>query len=175
MASSFLRRREIKSIRRWIRRVRKRRKKISKYRLARIAKRQLSLPYRMIDCGSKRIVYDLGNGLVLKVAINRKGLRDNRKEMKVYRSAPRYLKKHLARIRQYGRGWLVMDKVTRKIPPKSLKYRARLRRLKYRFKRRGIVPKDLISKKQKKLKGSNTRLNRKGRIVIIDYGNFKIK
>lgn len=49
-----------------------------------------------IDRGSKRIVYDLGRGYVIKIAKTKSGVRSNRL------------------ITKYGRRWLIMKKYTRK-------------------------------------------------------------
>ncbi|RKD24449.1 hypothetical protein BEP19_08665 [Ammoniphilus oxalaticus] len=171
--SRILRRRDRKSIAQWIKKVKKNRLPKDKSERLKIMKHKLALPYEVMGEGSKRLVYDLTKKSVLKVAINEKGLRDNKREIKIYRSAPRNLKKHLAKIRENGAGWLIMDKINQ-IVPDTKKNKQKLKKLEKRFKKRGIITDDLFSR-SKKLKGSNTRLNKKGGMVVIDYGNFKRK
>lgn len=42
--------------------------------------------YRSLGTGSGRQIYDLGNGYVVKVARNRKGIAQNRAEFQIYKS-----------------------------------------------------------------------------------------
>ncbi|OLO28585.1 hypothetical protein BTR23_17790 [Alkalihalophilus pseudofirmus] len=49
-----------------------------------IAKKVLKLRYKMIGFGYHRIVYDLENGFVLKVAISIAGIYNNKTENQIY-------------------------------------------------------------------------------------------
>jgi hypothetical protein len=126
---------------------------------------------RVIGEGSSRVVYDLGNGYVLKVAKSKHGIISNKKEVNIYKSAPSPVRKHLATIINYGNGyrWLVMRKYTRTFPQLN-KYRQKILALILKFRRNGIVPHDL-----RVYKGGhyqNLRLKHNGKIVVIDYGGF---
>lgn len=129
----------------------------------------------MIGIGRKRIVYDLGNGTVLKVAKSKAGMKSNATEHLLYhsrRAAP--VRKHLAEILKYRRRCLVMRKYTRPFPS-SNKYLHKYYRLKRKFRKNGIIPLDMYSMTHKKPSKTNLRLTRSGDIIVIDYGNFKFK
>ncbi|MCZ8517198.1 hypothetical protein O9H85_33590 [Paenibacillus filicis] len=115
--------------------------------------------------GASRIVYDLGNGYVLKVAKSKKAIKYNKREIRIYKSVPSTIKKHLAEIIHYGRSWLIMKKYDRKFP-KSRQYVSKLNTLKSKFRKNGITPFDITR--------DNLRLNTSGKIKVIDYGNFKL-
>ncbi|MDQ0875786.1 hypothetical protein QFZ77_004445 [Paenibacillus sp. V4I3] len=121
---------------------------------------------KVIGVGKWRIVYDLGNRRVIKVAKSKNGRLSNKKEIIVYKSAPSRIKKHLGKITTYGYGYriLVMKKYSRMFP-RSKKYKRKLFSLRRTFMRNGIIPHDLNS--------NNLRLKSNGRIVFIDYGNFE--
>ena len=128
---------------------------------------------KVLGAGKRRVVYDVGNGKVLKVAKDKKGLKININEYKIYKSCPSSLKKHLAEITDHGKGWLEMVKYKREFP-KSKKYKKMLFKLISKFKKEGIKPSDLHHHHNKP-KRANLRLRKKGKIVVIDYGNFEIK
>jgi len=137
------------------------------------AERYLKLPYKVLGSGKKRIAYDLKNGCVLKVAMNVNGMKDIERELEVYYTVSSKLKKHLAEIKEYGVGWIIMKKVKRRVPrKKSLK--TRVKRLQKRFNRSNVAAGDLISVRKKKVRLSNIRLGKKGRIIVVDYGNFRL-
>jgi hypothetical protein len=127
----------------------------------------------IIGLGARRVVYDLGNGYVLKVAKSRYGIKSNKKEVFINRSSPSKIKKHLASIIKYGDGcgWLVMKKYTLNIPD-SKEYRRKLFELRTKFRKNGIVPYEVVTRHGKP-NYQNIRLKDNGKIVIIDYGNFK--
>ncbi|RKD26768.1 hypothetical protein BEP19_16340 [Ammoniphilus oxalaticus] len=125
-----------------------------------------------LGCGKKRIVFDLDNGWVLKIAIAFNGINNNQREVEMYQSAPPRLQKRLAKIKEFGHGWLVMQRITKPVPKKK-GIKAEIKKIIKQFERSGIIPGDLISPKRR-IRWPNIRL-RKGRIVVIDYGNFKWK
>lgn len=111
---------------------------------------------KRIGSGKHRIVYDIGNGHVLKVSRSKRGRRSNKKEVSIYYSSPRSVRKHLGRIKKFHRkySWIKMVKYWRRFP-RSKKYRRKLNK--------------------GKPKRCNLRLKRKGKIVFIDYANFRFK
>jgi hypothetical protein len=121
---------------------------------------------KVIGVGKWRVVLDLGNRRVIKVAKSKNGISSNKQEVIVYKSAPSRIKKHLGTITKYGDGYriLVMKKYNRKFP-RSKKYKRKLFALRSTFMRNGIIPHDITS--------NNLRLKNNGLIVIIDYGNFE--
>lgn len=122
--------------------------------------------------GASRIVFDIGNGYVLKLAKSPIGVRSNRREVKLYQSAPFRLTKYLGRITEYhsGYAWLIMKKYRQKFL-QSPKNRQRLSKVRSIFYRHGIYPMDTI--KNGKPKHQNLRIKRNGKIAIIDYGHFR--
>ncbi|MGO4274934.1 hypothetical protein AB4Z22_34750 [Paenibacillus sp. TAF58] len=121
---------------------------------------------KVIGVGKWRVVHDLGNHYVIKVAKSKNGRSSNWKEVNIYKSAPSRIKKYLGRVITHGHGYriLVMKKYKRMFP-RSKKYWSKLFALKSKFRRKGIIPHDLSS--------TNLRLKNNGQIVIIDYGNFE--
>lgn len=129
---------------------------------------------KIIGSGAKRIVYDLGNNTVLKVAKSKKGIRNNEMEVAIYKSSPYPIKKHLGQIIKYGDTWVIMKKYSRRFP-KSKKYRSIFMRMQTRFKKYGIIPDDLVSRRDGKPNLKNLRLNQNKDIIVIDYGDFRRK
>ena len=124
-------------------------------------KSNLRLNYKFIGAGWNRIVYDLQNGYVLKVAIRDCGFLSNEREYHLYTHGPPRLRKHLCPVKKYGHGWIIMEKVDLK-PPINQSFNKKLIKT---FLRAGIEPHDL--------KVANLGLSKKGKIIVIDYGNFK--
>lgn len=126
--------------------------------------------------GARRLVYDLGNGYVIKLAKTDNGILNNRTEVAIYRQVPYRLRRNLARIVSYASGyeWLIMLRYGRKFP-KSRKYRRRLKRIKDRFRKFGILPYEMFGRSKPGPNYQNLRTARSGKIVVIDYGNFKFK
>ncbi|UUZ86128.1 hypothetical protein LJK88_23515 [Paenibacillus sp. P26] len=129
---------------------------------------------KVIGEGRGRIVFHHGKRHVMKIAKNAYGRRSNKTEVYLYEHCPASIRKYLGRIFEYGKGWVVMKKYTRKFPNHSKKYRQKLYRIKCKFKRYGILPFEIYSARYKTPNLSNLRLNRKGRIKVIDFGNFHI-
>lgn len=134
--------------------------------------RKLIKKKKVIGSGKGRIVYDLGHGKVLKVAKKTQGVRNNENEVNIYNSSTSSIRKHLARIKDHGTGWLIMEKVDKEFP-RSLRYKKKLLKLKRKFKKHGIRPDDILTRHNHP-KRSNIRL-KKGRIIVIDYGKFKLR
>jgi hypothetical protein len=126
-----------------------------------------------IGSGAWRDVYDLGDGYVIKFAKSERGIRCNRREVRLYRSLPTRLKKYLGRIKGHGKGygWIIMRYHWREFP-KRLRYRRRLSRIRMLFRRYGIHPYETVAKINGEPNYQNLRVKRTGRIVVIDYGNF---
>lgn len=122
--------------------------------------------------GRNRIVYDTGNGYVVKLAKSRAGIKSNMNEVKLYNSSPYRLTKYLGRIKvyHYRYDWLIMKKYPQKFPQLK-KYERRLSKVRALFKKHGIVPLDTL--KHGKPKPQNLRIKRNGNIAIIDYGHFR--
>lgn len=62
-----------------------------------------------LDNGSSRAVYDIGNGRVLKIAIDRKGQYQNKTEIELYRYSDS--REYLAAVYAYGKFSVIMEKV----------------------------------------------------------------
>ncbi|NRD79775.1 hypothetical protein HPT25_20775 [Bacillus sp. BRMEA1] len=129
-----------------------------------VAKKSLKLNYDIIGNGFFRIVYDLGNGYVLKVAISNSGIESNKTEYEIYNKCSPKIRNSLCPVIQYGHGWIIMKKLTRKIPEITPNM---ILRLKNQFLTYGIIPHDL--------KRDNLALSNRDTITVIDYGNFVMK
>jgi hypothetical protein len=129
-----------------------------------IAKKSLKLNYDIIGNGFFRIVYDLGNGYVLKVAISDYGIQSNKTEYEIYNKCSPIIRNSLCPVIQYGYSWIIMKKLTRKIPEITP---IMIFRLKDKFLTYGIIPNDL--------KKDNLALSNRHTITVIDYGNFVMK
>ncbi len=128
------------------------------------------LDYPRIGEGKHRIVYDLGDGRVLKVASAPKGIECNAQEAALYREAPPALRKHLCPVLDDGRGWLVMKKMTKRFP-RDRKYERRLRRVLELGETYGLRISDIYSRRTGKPRRNNIRITSSGRVVLIDYAN----
>ena len=160
--SSFLSSKEIGSIDAWI-------SEMKKYPLLiptkkrKLAQRTLELPYKLIGNGLNRIVYDLDNGYVLKIAFSEIGLISNGQEFSLYHSAHPDIKQYLCPVKEKGQGWIVMKKMERKAPI-NLENLQKLSTLTMKFLLRGIIPVDL--------RLANIALSHDNEMVVIDYGLF---
>jgi hypothetical protein len=137
-------------------------------------KRQLRVRKR-IGAGGTRVVYDLGDGTVLKIARSAEGIRCNRMEVMLYRRSSMRIKKYLARVIRYDAAyrWIVMKKYVRKFPAASPAYRRKLRKAVAAFLRHGIIPSKGVARYDKP-HTPNLRLRRNRQIVVIDYGGFHL-
>jgi hypothetical protein len=130
---------------------------------------------KIIGEGARRIVYDLGDGYVLKVAKSKYGIKSNKREVITFNSSSARVKKLLGEITYYENKyhWVTMKKYTRKIPHLK-KYKRKLYRLRRKFRKYGIYPYEVVSRNGKP-NYQNLRLKKDGRIVVIDYGNFRFR
>jgi hypothetical protein len=130
---------------------------------------------KFIGSGVTRVAYDLGNGNVMKIAKSKKGILCNKKEVTIYKSSLKPLKKYLAQIVDYDTAyhWVTMKKYSRKFPI-STKYRQELMKLVKKFLDNGIIPSKGTGRYDKPPRSKNLRLKNNGGIVVIDYGNFRV-
>lgn len=124
----------------------------------------LGLKYKKIGNGRTRIVFDLENGYVLKVALNCHGIWGNEKEYKLFFNSPSHIQKHLCPIKDFGYGWNIMEKMTQ--TPSKKEYSEKLSLLIKKFKENGIEPDDIKKK--------NLALSEDGEIIVIDYAMFDV-
>jgi len=133
--------------------------------------RKLELPYSLLGAGKHRAVFDLEDGSILKVAKVAKGIACNAREEDLFRRSPSGLRKHLCPIVEAGHGWLVMKRVTDRVPKKK-KFERQLRRILERFFfEEGLRISDIVGRNNGRPKRGNIRLHRGKRIVLIDYAN----
>ncbi|OZB92353.1 hypothetical protein [Paenibacillus sp. XY044] len=128
---------------------------------------------KIIGVGARRVVYVLGNNFVLKVAKSKYGIKSNKKEVMLYKLSPSKIKKHLARVQQYGDGydWLVMKRYCSNFKKNNTNMR-RLFAMKAKFRYYGVLPFEVTTNNGKP-NYENIRLKSNNEIVVIDYGNFK--
>lgn len=131
---------------------------------------EINLPYEYIGSGKHRIVFDLGNGNILKVPRTEKGIRCNNNEIELYQSAPPELRKHLCKIKDYGPGWVVMKKMDKSIKQNETT-KAEVYRIYNEFCQNGVRISDIVNKRSGNPKRNNLRLSKKHGVVIIDYAN----
>jgi hypothetical protein len=131
---------------------------------------------KFIGSGVTRVAYDLGNGYVLKIAKSKKGIQCNKKEVNMYKSSMKPIKKYLAQIVDYDKAyhWVTMKKYVRKFPNSPI-YKRELMKLVKKFLDNGIIPSKGVDHYDKPPKSKNLRLKKNGGIVVIDYGNFKFR
>lgn len=129
---------------------------------------------KMIGQGVYRRVYDLGNGYVLKVAKSEGGKRSNKREVMLYLSTPYRVRKYLGRVVGFKEDYssLIMKKYDRSMP-ETEKYRDKCLRVTHKFRKKRIIPFDII--RRGKPNPRNVRVKENGRVVIIDYGNFRVR
>lgn len=126
--------------------------------------------YRYIGSGSGRRVYDLGNGYIIKVAKNRKGIAQNQVEYDIALSDDSNL---FAKIPNVSKDYslLIMEKAERiknfsyifkYFNVKNYRQLFRLELIKYNLSKYNLVPQDLA-------RSSNWGIIN-NRPVIVDYG-----
>lgn len=126
-----------------------------------------------MGAGRTRVVYDLGDGRVMKIAKSKNGIVCNRTEVTMYRSSLKSIKTYLAEIFDYDKSyhWLTMKKYDRKFP-NSPKYSRKLMILVKLFRLNGMIPSKGVGRYDKPYR-PNLRIKRNRQIVVIDYGGFK--
>ncbi|WP_409304212.1 hypothetical protein [Peribacillus sp. SCS-155] len=173
MSSTFLTETDLLSIEKWISCMGPKiisgtqsRKKRTKQ-----AKAALNLEYEQIDSGKHRIVYDIGDGYVVKIAMSVRGLRCNKIEWDMYNTCPQILRKHLCPIAEYGHGWIIMKKMDTRVAENEI-YDKKLADMEELFLSHGIRTSD-VRLDSNAPKRRNVALTEQDEIVFIDYGNFK--
>jgi hypothetical protein len=134
---------------------------------------KLIMGKKIIGEGVTRIVFDLENGCVIKVAKTVHGINGNNAEAIIYKLAPPTIRKHLAKVIKHGSDWLIMKKYDLTIP-KSKSYKRKLSILIAKLQKEGIIYAD-ITRGHNKPNRKNLRIDRDGKIIVIDYGNFTRK
>ncbi|MDQ1914279.1 hypothetical protein RAC89_28270 [Paenibacillus sp. GD4] len=167
MSSKIIDRETKSMVRKWIKKMKKKNYPKGK-KTGKRAEKKLKLPYKTLGIGNYRIVYDMDNGYVLKVATTKQGIKSNQIEKKIYKKSPRSLQKHLAKVKKSGFGWVIMKKAE-EISEKK-RYIKKITRLKKKFGKAGIIARDIL--RNKPIWHNIGKLKRK--IVLIDYGKFKI-
>ena len=124
----------------------------------------LRLKYKKIGNGGQRIVFDLNNGYVLKVALNGRGVESNKREWQLFFSSPPHIRKHLCPVERCGHGWIIMKNMTSQLMSVKAYDKKKIERLIKKFKKNGITPQDT--------KIDNLALTKNGTIIVLDYGNF---
>ncbi|MGE7607344.1 hypothetical protein ACQKML_12115 [Peribacillus frigoritolerans] len=161
--SVMLSRQEVKAIESWISQM----GKFQFYKTAgqnmSTARRSLKFKYKIIGHGFNRVVYDLNNGYILKVAFSEVGLISNANEAYIYNNCNEKVKKYLCPVKEYGMGWIIMKKVDTNVPF-AIKEYTKLFKLELNFLWCGIIPIDL--------RLDNVGYNGNDEMVVIDYGLF---
>ncbi|MDO7487094.1 hypothetical protein ACIQYG_18730 [Peribacillus sp. NPDC096622] len=161
--SAMLSRQEIKAIESWISQI----GIFQFYKTAgqkmSTARKTLKFKYKIIGHGFNRVVYDLNNGYILKVAFSEVGLISNANEAYIYNNCNEKVKKYLCPVKEYGTGWIIMKKVDTNVPF-AIKEYTKLIKLELNFLRYGIIPIDL--------RLDNVGYNGNDEMVVIDYGLF---
>jgi hypothetical protein len=127
------------------------------------SKSTLNLNYPLIGHGLNRIVYDLNNGYVLKVAFSKLGHMSNENEYKIYKNSHARVQKHLCPIIESGDGWIIMKKMDSIVPMRIMELH-KLNALGAKFLMYGIIPLDL--------RFANVAFSEDREIMVIDYGLF---
>jgi hypothetical protein len=160
--SLFLTSKEIDSIHAWI-------SKMSKYpfrtpwKKIKLAQDTLTLPYKIIGSGLNRMVYDLGNEYVLKIAFSEIGLISNTREFNLYHNSHPDIQQYLCPVMDMGQGWIVMKKMDRKVSMNLVNLQ-KLSELTMKFSLHRIIPVDL--------RFGNVALTQDNQMIVIDYGLF---
>ncbi|MGE8078851.1 hypothetical protein [Peribacillus loiseleuriae] len=161
--SSMLSREEIKAIEFWI-------SQMGEYHFfttteQRIvpAKNILKFKYKMIGHGYNRIVYDLNNGYILKIALSEIGLIGNANEAYLYNNCNEEVQKYICPVKEFGSGWIIMKKMDTNVSHEIMEY-AKLIELELIFLSYGIIPIDL--------RLANVAISEDNEMVAIDYGLF---
>jgi hypothetical protein len=166
--SGYLTKKDKKRIKKWT-------KTLIKDRIHKISSKEaiskIKLPYDVLGIGHYRIVYDLGNGKVLKVPRLIKGIECNNKEVSLYYSCSPEVRVHFCEIKDYGDSWLVMKKLKKKVPSKKV-YTEELKKAVNTLKKQGIKVSDVFNGSS--IKENNVRFDKKlNKAVVIDYAKMR--
>lgn len=171
MADKLLTSDDLKVIKKWVKNLEEKYYKSKNKR--EIARSKLKLPYEEIGAGLHRIVFDLKNGLVLKVAVSKTGIKNNKKEAEIYKAFKSSLKSHLAKVIDHGYGWIIMEKIDQHVL-QNRENMDKVLKLRENFLREGLRASDIIRPSTKEPKWKNIRYREKDNlIIVIDYGAFR--
>ncbi|WP_309119566.1 hypothetical protein [Paenibacillus sp.] len=135
---------------------------------------RIGLPYPIAGVGKHRVVFDAGEGLVLKVAKVQEGVERNGTEVWLYDRSPPELRRHLCPIVDFGYGWIVMKKMAARVPSRD-RYVEQLDRICEGFLAAGLVIMDLYARRLNRPKQGNVRFDEKrDKVVLIDYADVRI-
>jgi hypothetical protein len=160
--SSMLSREEIKAIESWISQMGKYFFKTARQKTI-TAEKTLKFKYELIGHGYNRMVYDLNNGYILKIALSEVGLIGNANEAYLYHNCNEEVQKYLCPVKEFGSGWIIMKKMDTKGPLAILEY-TKLIELQLKFLSYGIIPIDL--------RLANVAFSEDNEMIVIDYGLF---
>ncbi|MGE7762458.1 hypothetical protein [Peribacillus sp. NPDC097895] len=127
------------------------------------ANKTLKFKYKMIGYGFNRVVYDLNNGYILKIALSEVGLISNANEAYIYNNCHEAVKQCICPVKEHGTGWIIMNKVETNVPFAFNEY-TKLIKLELKFLTYGIIPIDL--------RLENVGYNENDEMVVTDYGLF---
>ncbi|WP_284637697.1 hypothetical protein [Paenibacillus silviterrae] len=166
MASKYLDGSTKSAIRKWIKRVK--RKDYKKGRTAGLrAEKKLKLSYKVLGIGNYRIVYEMDDGYVLKVATCKQGIVSNQIEKHIYKNSPQSVRYHLVKVKKGGKGWIIVEKAEKL--PRETRYISKVAELKQKFEDVGIIADDIYEGRPN---WGNLGIKAK-EIVVVDYGKFK--
>ncbi|MDF2961438.1 MAG: hypothetical protein K0S39_3173 [Paenibacillus sp.] len=173
MAKNLLKSSDLREINKWIEKLAAREYDSDNKR--EVAKSNLKLPYKELSAGAHRIVYDIKNESVLKIAISKKGIQCNEFEAELYKTVKSSLKSSLAEVKEYGTGWIIMEKIEDEVP-KTEANRDKLLIIHKKFSKVGINARDIINQENNEPRWHNIRYRKKDKsIIIIDYGDFEYR
>ncbi|MFD0049769.1 hypothetical protein ACFVHQ_10615 [Actinomycetes bacterium NPDC127524] len=163
-SSDFLTAEEIESIKKWVDILRQ-------YQffpistIVEAARLKMELKYPFLGHGFNRMVFDLENGYVLKIAFSDLGLRSIQQEYELYRDCPKDVKHLLCEVKEQGHGWIIMKKMMIK-PSADIKTSYKIFDLYMEFLKHGIIPGDL--------RLGNVAISESSEedLVVLDYGLF---
>jgi hypothetical protein len=172
MGENYIQPIDLDVIVKWIKKVEEMDSNQKKYSIKH-ASRKLKLSYKIIGTGKSRIVFDLKNGYVLKIAYSVKGIKDNSSEAVLYESSTSTIKKYLSKVVDHGHGWCIMEKIHRSVVSDTKKNRDLVYKLRDEFLREGITPNDLTNRRNDEPRWKNFNIDNNRRIIVMDYANFK--
>jgi hypothetical protein len=171
MVKNLLTSKNMKKIKKWIRKLEKREYTPDNKRV--VARSNLKLSFKEMSAGAHRIVYDMENGFVLKVAISKKGILCNEVEAELYKTAHSSLKSYLAKVEDNGLGWIIMEKIKDRVRKTDVN-RRKLINIHKKFSKVGVNARDIIRRMNNEPRWGNIRYLKKSKsIIIIDYGDFE--
>lgn len=171
MANEFLTSNDLKLIKKWIKKLEQKYYDTKKNHEA--ARSYLKFPYAEIGAGYHRMVFDLKNGYVLKVATTKSGIKNNKNEAEIYRTFNSHLRSNLAKVVDSGYGWIIMEKIDKQLAENGENC-DKVFQLRDDFLRAGIRASDIVRRSKREPKWKNLRYREHDKmIIIIDYGPFR--